>query len=359
MAVPTLSKTKKSHAVIPIYGGLLAFWLIIMGVMVLTYRNFNQLLKISSTEQKRQAPTPTQTAAAKFPPPASKESPPTISDNQNENLIVSVIFAANKQKYLDSLQAQAETWMSVFPKERVFAVGPANTIKGKPNFPRGVQTPCPDRELWCKRIQQIPEAFKLLQSGIHFDWMLSGNEDWYVNVPQMREALADKNPNNPVVYSTLGCGKAWEYMPESKGGTVPDPSKKPDKKRCEALREHGGSCLGDGAVFSRAAIEVMMQYGEAGLFNLTRSLPFEWETHPQDDPVLSCVVYVFGDKGVRLESKPWKAQRQYTKDGVMKIDEDTTSIHAVPREGMDAAEIIRKVHSALTHSQPRILNGID
>jgi hypothetical protein len=112
-------------------------------------------------------------------------------------------------------------------------------------------------------------------------------------------------------------------------------------------------------VFSRAAIEVMMQYGEAGLFNLTRSLPFEWETHPQDDPVLSCVVYVFGDKGVRLESKPWKAQRQYTKDGVMKIDEDTTSIHAVPREGMDAAEIIRKVHSALTHSQPRILNGID
>jgi hypothetical protein len=40
------------------------------------------------------------------------------------------------------------------------------------------------------------------------------------------------------------------------------------------------------------------------LFDLTRSQPFEWSSHPQDDPVLSCVVYALEDKGMKLELNP-------------------------------------------------------
>jgi hypothetical protein len=345
MALPLSKRRTQFHPGVPLYGGFVGFWLFVVVVMFLTYRNFNQFLRYStalSTEQK----DPVAKTGATVQRPASQ----LAANNPNDDFIVSVIFAANKQKYIDSLEAQTQTWMSTFPKERVFAVGPANAIRDKPNFPRIVQTPCPDRELWCKRLQQIPEAYNLLKSGLHFDWMLSGNEDWYVHVPNMRAALAGKNPNVPVVYTSMGCGKAWEYLPESKGGTVPMPSTRPDRLRCEALRKRGGACLGDGAVISRAAVEAMMQHGEERLFNITKSLPFEWETHPQDDPVLSCVVYAFEDQGVKLEEKPWKAQRDYTQNGEMKINDQTASIHAVPREGMDAAEIIRKVHLALTKS---------
>lgn len=181
--------------------------------------------------------------------------------------------------------------------------------------------------------------------------MLSGNEDWYVNVPAMRKVLEDRDPNSPVVYSSLGCSQQWEYHKDSKGGTIPQPPGWPKGDGCDALRKRGGTCLGDGAVFSRAAIVTMMQDGEEHLFNVTRSLPFEWDSHPQDDPVLSCVVYAFEDKGVKLEEKPWEAQRDYTQNGIMKVNEQATSIHAVPREGMDAAEIIRKVHLAFHGNQ--------
>jgi hypothetical protein len=333
-------------------GGFLGIWLIVMGgCTLLVYQKVGEFLRDRSFADIGSPPLTRVSATSIDPHSSSKALSQNESAggvrNRNENFVVGIMFA-NQPRYIKSLLAQSETWLATFPKDRVFAVGPDVSINSDPVFPRVVPTPCPDRELWCKRLKQITEAFRLLKSGITFDWLLSGNEDWYVHIPAMRRSLLGKDADEPVVYASLGCSQEWQYHKDSKGGTVPEPPGWPRGIGCDTLRKRGGTCLGDGAVFSRAAIEIMMEDGEDGLFNLTRSQPFEWNTHPQDDPVLSCVVYAFGDKGVKLALKPWEAQYFYKQDGTMRVNEQSATVHAVPREGMDAADIIREVHLAFS-----------
>ena len=282
--------------------------------------------------------------------PSSKSQPRHHA--QNDKFVVGVMFA-DQPRYIDSLLAQAETWMKEFPPERVFCVGPFDKLKERHAkqqhilFPRGIASPCPDRELYCKRMKQIAEAHRLLKSGIDFDWFLSGNEDWYVNVDAMKKALQHKDPNQPVVYSGLGCAQEWRYHRDSKNGTLPAPSYWPRPTGCGKLRKHGGLCLGVGAVISRAAIQIFMEHGEEQLFALTRAQPFPWEHHPQDDPVLSCVVYALEEeRGLRLEREPWRGVSGVS--GVERVDATVGTVHAVPSESVSAADIIRKAHAILT-----------
>jgi hypothetical protein len=60
-----------------------------------------------------------------------------------------------------------------------------------------------------QKIEEIPESLGLLKCGINIDWLISGIEDWYVNVPATRRALSEKDPNKPVVFSSLGCSQEW------------------------------------------------------------------------------------------------------------------------------------------------------
>lgn len=358
MAVPNFGKRRKFQ--FPARTGLLACWFALFAVMFILYRNSNEYLQTIMLGDISKSTSTRTVSFLSSSKPLDENSKTATEQSDNaptdafekgigtkhdpiEEFIVGIMFA-NKKKYLDSLQAQSETWLGAFPKDRVFAVGPTDAINGNPIFPRGVQTPCPDRDLWCKRLKQIPEAYRLLKAGINFDWMLSGNEDWYVNVPAMKSALEGKDPNQPVVYSNLGCSQEWQYHKNSKNNTIPKPQGFLEGIGCKSLRERGGLCLGDGAVISRAAVETMMSYGEAGLFNLTQSQPFEWGTHPQDDPVLSCVVYAFEDKGAKLVEKPWKGQPHVGRGGVVTVDPKTATVHAVPQDGLDAATIIRKAH---------------
>jgi len=259
--------------------------------------------------------------------------------NPNEIFVAGVMFSA-MPKYIDALRAEYDTWMQEIPNERVFAVGPADVTADENGFPRAVQSPCVDRSLWCKRVQQIVEAYKLLKRGINFDWLLSGNEDWYVHLPIMRESMAKYNPSDPVVYSGIGCNIGLlicENQP------APRPHDYPVKVlRCEDLEGRPGFCFGGGVVFSRAAVEKFMQFGEEGLFNITKSLPFDWKRHPQDDQVLAGLMYIFEDQGMRMEVHPWSERDG--KDTIKRGLGPVGTVHAVAFEGTSPGEILRKVH---------------
>jgi hypothetical protein len=275
--------------------------------------------------------------------------------NPNDVFVVGIMFA-NKPKYIEALHAESETWMSAVSKERIFAVGPADAIADREGFPRAIQSPCSDRELWCKRIQHIPEAFKMLQSGINFDWLLSGNEDWYVHLPSMRKALADNNPDDPIVFSALGCSMTWKHTQDSKNGTVQKPSNFIEHQQCEAVSKKGGICAGNGVVFSRGAIEIMMEDGEESLFNITTSQPFDWRSHPQDDPVLSCLIYALEHKGVHIELKPWHGTTtqnifEYgSKFPLRHLSDSFTTVHALSYNDLTPAQVLKKLHLMFTHA---------
>jgi hypothetical protein len=340
--VSSLRKNGQQHTGRLVYAGIFILWMLLGGVMILALPNFVELLHLSNER-------PSMAASTSLPPAVTTSvKPKTTTTNPNDMFVVGIMFA-DKQKYVDSLQAEVDTWMSEMDMERIFAVGPERTIAHKQGFPRAVKSRCVDRSLWCKRVQHIAEAHKMSQSGIHFDWLLSGNEDWYVNLPTMREVLGAKDPNDPVVYAALGCGYDWEHNPNSKGGTLPMPKgyRVNPKQQCDALSQKGGICGGYGVVFSRAAIEIMMQNGEDGLFNTTQSAPFKWNTHLQGDPVLSCLIHAFADRGVRMEEKPWAAQNaRYIINGgelTMRRKPVGTS-HGVPFDGMTGAEILRKLY---------------
>ena len=319
------------------------------------------LIKVKATTD----PTNTTTAAANTTTtskavtrPTSiqiQQTPAAKTKNPNDIFVVGIMFS-KAPRYIDSLQAEVDTWMTEIDMNRTFAVGPKDAIAHKTGFPRVTEERCPDRSLWCKRISHILGAYNLLKSGTHFDWLLSGNEDWYVNLPAMREALSAKNPNDPVVYASMGCDFAWQHNPSSENGTKPMPKgyRVNPKTQCEGLSKGGGVCGGYGVVFSRGAIEAMMQEGEKRLFDKAKIGPFDWSKHPQDDTVLSCLVYSFAHKGVRMEERPWIAQdsRWIIKNGKMEFrGKSIGASHGVPFEGIDGAGILRKLYDVQKSQQ--------
>jgi hypothetical protein len=304
--------------------------------------------------------TPSTTAVSATPATTTATAMTSTTTNEDEevrsknSIFVAGLMFTDKDHYLDALQAMADTWLTLIPQQRVFAVGPASAAGKRRNMPRLVPTPCPDRELWCKRLLHIVEAYKMLKSGTPFDWLLSGNEDWYVNLPAMRKAFEGKSPDDPAVFTSLGCSQAWEYHESSKNNTVPKPGNWPVNQQCKTLSIRGGGCFGSGVVFSRRAIEIMMEGGEESLFNLTKSLDFNWDGHPQDDPVLSCLVYAFDDK-IRFELHPWQSSGgyQFLKDGATEQQRTIATLHAVRQRDMNmtTAEMLYAIHSrmALLH----------
>ncbi|KAL3911788.1 MAG: hypothetical protein SGARI_001474, partial [Bacillariaceae sp.] len=242
-----------------------------------------------------------------------------------------------------------DTWMSEIDMNRIFAVGPKYAVAQRTGFPRVTEERCENRSLWCKRVAHILEAYNMLKSGTHFDWVLSGNEDWYVNLPAMREALSVKDPNDPVVYATMGCGFDWSHNPSSDNGKKPMPQgyRTDSTTQCEELSKGGGVCGGYGIVFSRGAIEAIMQEGEERLFDTAKIGPFNWKRHLQGDPVLSCLVYSFADKGVRMEERPWMVQDSRNIIKTRKMEARGRKIatsHGVAFDGIDGAGILRKLY---------------
>jgi hypothetical protein len=263
-----------------------------------------------------------------------------------EDKVVVGLMVSAEERYYDALQAQGETWLKSIPSSRVFVVGPKDESGSRPDLPRFIPSPCVDRNLWCKRLQQIVEAHRILTSGISFDWLLSGNEDWYVNVPAILDTLKDKSPLDAIVYSSLGCGQHWEYHKNSKGGILPRPKSWPNRQQCDALSQRGGICGGSGIVLSRRAVEVLMKDGGTALFNRTHALPFDWKSYPQDDDVLSCIIYEL-DGQVQLELFTWQ---EGARQGSFIKDCPTchvTTVHAVQFNSMTAANILRKAHTLI------------
>lgn len=118
-------KSLRQHAITR--AGPFVVWLALMGSMFLAYQNSNAFLAMSSDWDSTYEESGSTIHASQVESSSQTERSNGIDDDPNENLIVGIMFAG-QQKYLDSLKAQSKTWLSSFPRERVFAVGPANTI---------------------------------------------------------------------------------------------------------------------------------------------------------------------------------------------------------------------------------------
>ena len=297
--------------------------------------------------------------------------PVTVSTGKKESpgvpsrLLVG-LMVTDREDYYEALQAQSDTWLQEIPPERAFVVGPIDfkNAERRKTLPRFVPSPCVDRELWCKRLEHVIEAARLLEKGVEFDWLWSGNEDWYVDVEALQNVFEHVmlGPDHAVVYSSLGCARYWEFHPNSNGNTFPKPAGWPEAPQCQTLKEKGGICGGPGIVFSRKAVEIMMRDGANALYERTLEQPFAWNSHPQDDTVLSCVIYSFqGD--INLEEMPWISTSDIAQlsrvANSLSIQKDcprchVATFHAVKQANMSAAELILKAHDRL---KDNISNG--
>ena len=268
-------------------------------------------------------------------------------DGTHDWMIVATMFS-DQPKYIAALGAQLDTWMAPIPNHRLFMVGPNVTLTKTPDgndYPHLITITRPDSELWMKRLQQFAEAHRMLQSGVEFDWFLSGNEDWYVNVDKMKAQL-DKHGVDPrqeaIVYSGFGCGQHWEYHKDSKNGTLPEPDYWPKTFICEGVEQHGGFCAGTGVVVTRKALEVIMQDGEAAFYAKATSLP----ALPTDDLVLSCVIYAYEGR-VNQYVQIWRDVEGIREWNAQKASGTVAVMHARQHDpnGLAPAVLIRTVYA--------------
>lgn len=262
--------------------------------------------------------------------------PPT--KERNGNLLVA-LMTSNEERYFRSLQSQVETWVTDIPNENVFVVsGDDLPIEKRNQFPklRWIGSGCKDMQLYCKRIMHIIEAYRMLQTGQSFEWLLSGNEDWYVNINNVQNYLKQQDPNQAVIYTFTGCG-ADDVREEIEG----------KNHTCEPILHNGGGiCAGEGVFIPRRVVEILMADGEEALWERTHQQPFDFQNgRPQDDPVLACVVYSY--RGIiSLQLPPWE---DYSFDAIPEVrcpgpDCRISVLHAVPNQNMSAADIIRQTH---------------
>jgi len=268
-------------------------------------------------------------------------------DGKYDWMVVATMFS-DTPKYIASLGAQMDTWLSGVPLHRIFAVGPNVTLDSTPDgnqYPRIIPITQPDRELWMKRLQQFTEAHRLLQSGVEFDWLLSGNEDWYVNMDKMKEILDTEGVNpreEAVVYSGFGCGQHWQYHKNSKNNTVPAPPQWTKRFVCHEVAEFGGFCAGVGVVATRKAVEIMLEDGVEAFYAKATALPL---LHT-DDIILSCVVYAYGGR-VQQRVQIWPHITGVASWMKTEPRRTVTVMHARPDspDGMSPAEMIRTVYA--------------
>lgn len=285
--------------------------------------------------------------------------PDDDSDGLASRIVVG-LMVTDRDDYYNALKAQADTWLKSIPPRRKFVVGPIDIRHPERRgvYPRFVPSPCGDRELWCKRVEHVVEAGRLLEQGVEFDWLWSGNEDWYVDVEALVDSLKHRSrgPYEAVIYSGLGCSQWWEYHKDSKNNTLSKPPHWPAAPSCQTVKERGGICGGNGIIFSRKSVDIMTKDGGDALIERTLKEPFPWMNHPQGDPVLSCVVYSFNGE-IEFEDIMWN----FSSDGAAletKIKPKNkmadcprcrvATVHAVKQESLSAADIIYKAHNLLT-----------
>merc|ERR1719401_600142 len=99
----------------------------------------------------------------------------------------------------------------------------------------------------CKGAAVVAYAWKLLET-INFDWLINIYEDQYIQRSLFEGLFQRFDPSVPQVMGHLGCGRAWEYSPQSQGGTIPRPKNYIDPRKngpgCEAVFQNGCICGG-------------------------------------------------------------------------------------------------------------------
>lgn len=192
--------------------------------------------------------------------------------------VVYGIFTSGIAAYHDKLLAQLETWAGPPADEgRFFAVGPKDMPQVWLKKELVMSSPCGDtmQTISCKEASIIAEG-----ASRNASWMAIFGEDNYVDTKQVEAFLADKEPDEPVVYGCLGCGKGLYCHDNSE------------------FEQHGGLCGGCGYFISRGALKKLSSLG-VSMHEL-----YDSSTWPNDVST-SCWIRRLGVPLVGLEKGLW------------------------------------------------------
>jgi len=163
-------------------------------------------------------------------------------------------LTADVIRYTKMLEAQMNTWASHVPREDIIIVGgPHDTVGG---------SICQETLLADEYDQECKEAV-LYYNAAHrarnqtLDWLVALHEDAYVFRKPIEKILANYDPDEPIVFGHIGCGRFWAYRDESKGNTLPKPNGWEDTESCTSVHEKGGICGGPGYIWSRGALKAI------------------------------------------------------------------------------------------------------
>jgi hypothetical protein len=157
------------------------------------------------------------------------------------------------ERYSKMLEAQFETWLANFPKDRVL-------VAGGPHDNVGAATGglCPnDRNQSCKDAAILyAAAQKVAETGS--EWFLGAHEDLYIRMDLLAKTLPmwAKDTERPVIFTGVGCGQSWQYNERSRNGTLPPPPGWVNPRySCPSVWQHGGLCTGAAYFINRAALQ--------------------------------------------------------------------------------------------------------
>lgn len=252
-------------------------------------------------EQGRRRSVPAVDKPFSAPSPSPETAPDSDSERRPQPAstwprphVLYAIQTSAKPVYEAKLRAQFDTWAGPLREEARFAVGPGKKKLSELWEPTG----CPQNERLCKAAFILTRAYNLTKATppVDFDWLIFVFEDFYFDVEQFQQGIAQYDPTKPVVLSSFGCGRSWKYNPQSKNGTVPPPPRwvEPSPPSCEHVIRNGGMCGGFGMYFSRTSVERLFEDGAAPFLKRVKKL------HPnmQVDTAISCLL---GEKSIKVE----------------------------------------------------------
>jgi len=179
----------------------------------------------------------------------------TVSDVSERwtGRIVYGIFTSAIPRYHAALLAEMDTWAArPAAQGRFVAVGGSNypdEWAGK----NVLKAECGDDmpSISCKEAALLSEG-----AARGADWLYVIGEDNYVHTGRIEKFLSDKDPNIPVAYGVLGCGKGT-FCTEN-----------------EAYNSNGGMCGGPGYMISRAALQQLLADGAPALHAVYDKTPW-------------------------------------------------------------------------------------
>jgi len=202
--------------------------------------------------------------------------------------VVFGVFTSAGPRYHENMLAELDTWAASPAKEGRFVAVGGHNYPDDWQASNILKSECCDdmRCISCKEATLLAEG-----AARGADWLFVIGEDNYVHTGRIDEFLSDKDPDSPVAYGCVGCGKGM-YCRDN-----------------QDFNEDGGFCGGGGYIISRAALQRLLANGAPELHKIYDASfsPNDMTTSCQlrkDNVVLGHVANMYGY--VMTDINEWK-----------------------------------------------------